>query len=348
MDDAASKTLEEKLFVIDQEIRVLHQFCTAKGFSQSEIEKSAKPILEHLHNTKRKKWKWCLLTSVLAVAVAAAFVRWEPAVRFVTACSRITMIKMLPYWDWTKFYNDENCFLDNPYYQSDDHELDTSDCEICENIETIMRLVNVSQATITESYIRRDIPVIVTDGTRGWSASKLFTLPFIHQLYTQDGILRKVPSCMFSSNIRVKYAGARYFLSRVYENEQSNWYAHWEECDLSAVRVLRQFIKRPYFIPPMVETARLFWLLLSSNYTAKNYKPIDLGTSLMWLAQIRGNNRLRLVPRSPCNSTCTTLYTVLHEGEILLWSDFLWLLDYQPISSDAQVNIAIAAGGFYD
>lgn len=96
MDDAASKSLEEKLFVIDQEIRALHQFCTAKGFSQREIEKSAEPILEHLRNTKRKKWKWCLLTSVLAVAVAAAFARWEPAVRFVTACSRITMIKVGP------------------------------------------------------------------------------------------------------------------------------------------------------------------------------------------------------------------------------------------------------------
>jgi len=46
------------------------------------------------------------------------------------------------------------------------------------------------------------------------------------------------------------------------------------------------------------------------------YEQVDLGTPVTWFAQVKGKNRIRLVPRTPCNSTCSTLYTVLHEGEI--------------------------------
>lgn len=342
------QSFEDKLSLIDQEIRTLHQFCITKGFSPHQVEESAKPILKHLREVRRQHWKNVLMRTAVIVTLVAALTYCDPAVKFASACGRLAMIKMLPYWDWTRYYNDDGCLLDNPYFKGDVQELLPGDCEICENTESVIRLTNVSQVTVAEAYIKRDIPVIVTDGTIGWSAGNLFSIQFLYQLYSEDEVLRNAPTCMFASNVRVTYGGARLFLSKVYRSEYSNWYAHWEECEMSAVRVLRQFFKRPYFIPQMVETAKLNWLLLSSNYNAKNYKPVDLGTSVTWFAQVKGKNRIRLVPRTPCNSTCSILYTVLHEGEIIMWTDFLWLLDYQPLSSGVQLNVAIAAGGFYD
>lgn len=43
-------------------------------------------------------------------------------------------------------------------------------------------MTNVSQVTVAEAYIKRDIPVIVTDGTVGWSAANLFSIPFLFQV----------------------------------------------------------------------------------------------------------------------------------------------------------------------
>lgn len=46
----------------------------------------------------------------------------------------------------------------------------------------MIRLINVSQGAVAEDYIKRDIPVIVTDGTIGWSAANLFSIPFLYQV----------------------------------------------------------------------------------------------------------------------------------------------------------------------
>jgi hypothetical protein len=42
---------------------------------------------------------------------------------------------------------------------------------------------------------------------------------------------------------------------------------------------------------------------------------MPISSSMMWMAQLRGENKIRLIPHYPCNATCTTLYAVLHEGE---------------------------------
>ena len=42
---------------------------------------------------------------------------------------------------------------------------------------------------------------------------------------------------------------------------------------------------------------------------------LDISASMVWMAQLQGENKIRLVPRFPCNVTCSSLYAVLHEGE---------------------------------
>ena len=61
-----------------------------------------------------------------------------------------------------------------------------------------------------------------------------------------------------------------------------------ETCYRPAVKLLRQFYKRPYFIPPMVEMAESVWLFLSSDYTGKKYKPVRFNnTALLLFASLQ-------------------------------------------------------------
>lgn len=342
------ESMEEKLDLIDQEIQTLHRFCIDNGFSPRQIERCAVPIWKHIQESRKRRWKILLLKTTAVLGLVAALAYCDPAIKIATACGRIAMIKMLPYWDWMKYYNNDGCLLDNPYFKVEEQRLYDEDCDICKDTTVIGRLNKVSQVVISEAYIKRDIPVIITDGLVGWLAQQLFSLKFLYELYNKDEVLKNVPTCFFASNIQLKSTSAKLFLARVFQSQLTNWYAHWEDCEISSLHILRQFFKRPYFLAPMIETAKLNWILLSSDYNAKNYKSVDMGTPLSWLAQVKGKNKIRLVPRIPCNSTCSTLYTVLHEGEIVVWTDFLWSMDYLPVSSGSQLNIAIASGGFYD
>ena len=42
----------------------------------------------------------------------------------------------------------------------------------------------------------------------------------------------------------------------------------------------------------------------------------DIAFPMMWMAQIKGQMKVTLTPRPPCNSTCPTLYNTLHEGDV--------------------------------
>lgn len=88
------QSFEDKLSIIDQEIRTLHQFCVSKGFSPHQVEESAKPILKHLRDARRQHWKNVLMRTALIVALVAALTYCDPAVKFASACGRIAMIKV--------------------------------------------------------------------------------------------------------------------------------------------------------------------------------------------------------------------------------------------------------------
>jgi len=92
------QTVEDKLIIIDQEIRTLHQFCITKGFSPHQMDVSAKPILKHLREVRRQHWKNVLVRTAVIVSLVAALTYCDPAFKFASACGRIAMIKV----SWSK------------------------------------------------------------------------------------------------------------------------------------------------------------------------------------------------------------------------------------------------------
>ena len=59
---------------------------------------------------------------------------------------------------------------------------------------------------------------------------------------------------------------------------------------------------------PSVHVLRL-WLTYACTVQ------VDISSPVMWISQVRGSNKIRLTPRHPCDTACSTLYAVLHEGD---------------------------------
>ena len=73
--------------------------------------------------------------------------------------------------------------VDNAYYLT--YRCTVCICQACELIGTIERVANVSHSVISDVYIKRDVPVVVTDATDSWPARRLFSLEFLHKVPTR-------------------------------------------------------------------------------------------------------------------------------------------------------------------
>ncbi|KAF4518873.1 hypothetical protein B566_EDAN006724 [Ephemera danica] len=280
------ETDEALLKRLDQEFLAFHQFCQTSGFSDAEMRQICEPLLSAL---RRAQLRRALLWGAFMVALSATI--WGLAqvgsvALHLSAVGRILMIKMLPVWDWTNLFYD-SCLVNNPYYG--DYTVTEEDCVTCEALETIDRVTGVSYQQILDGYLQRDAPVVVLDAMDTWP------------LYLQDERLRDTVPCVMTTNIRTA---------------SSDLFA--QNCDINAVKALRKYYQRPYFLANTVSPAHFNWVLMSSDYHAKLYK------------KLRGTTTFRLIPHNACNASCSELVGELSEGEILVFTNYIWTFEYLP------------------
>ena len=93
-DDAGGLSLEEKLRIIDQEIRTLHEFCTSKGFDPYKVEMCAKPVLKMVTESKMKRLLnySAVIAGVVAVMVGLMYI--PPVYKTTTAYARRASISV--------------------------------------------------------------------------------------------------------------------------------------------------------------------------------------------------------------------------------------------------------------
>ena len=85
----------DKLLMIDQEVRLLHQFCIEKGYNPWQIQEKAAPFLTAVNKTKsRKKYGATLLKLAVLVAFVSALVYYDPAYGAIRAHSRLAAIQV--------------------------------------------------------------------------------------------------------------------------------------------------------------------------------------------------------------------------------------------------------------
>ncbi|XP_046558064.1 uncharacterized protein LOC124267194 [Haliotis rubra] len=336
-------SFQEKIEYIDQEIRKLHVFCVNSGYSSTQIEGFVDPFTQSMKSVNRERWTRRAIRLAIFVAVAAALFYIDPVYKLICVVGKKSAISVLPVWDWTKIYH-SSCLVENPYYSGG--QLTTEDCELCESLTGIERVRSLSQDDILDMYLKRDLPVIVEDGTKGWIPSDEYSIAKIAQAYQLSQVLREHSSCSFNSNLRQQYKEHRKLLNKAAKGEITNYFAHWENCFADAAKAFRYLYKRPYFLPPTVEIGISNFVFIASNYTGKVPKKIDMAQSMVVLAQVKGTMQVTVRPREPCNTVCESMKETLSEGEIFVVTDMLWSLEYVPHAKDESITIGL--GGSFD
>ncbi|XP_071080536.1 uncharacterized protein [Haliotis cracherodii] len=336
-------SFQEKIEYIDQEIRKLHVFCVNSGYSSSQIERFVDPFTQSIKSVNRERWTRRAIRLAIFVVVAAALFYIDPVYKLMCVVGKKSAISVLPVWDWTKIYH-SSCLVDNPLYTGG--QLTSEDCEMCESLTGIERVSSLEKEDILDLYLKRDHPVIVEDGTRGWLTPDEYSIAKIAEAYQLSRVLREHSSCGFSSNLRQQYKEHRKLLNKAAKGEVSNYFAHWENCFPDAAKAFRYLYKRPYFLPPTVEIGINNHVFIASNYTGKVPKRIDMSQSMLVLAQVKGSMQVTVRPRDPCNTVCESMTETLKEGEIFVATDLLWSLEYIPYAKDESISIGL--GGSFD
>ncbi|KAL2715235.1 hypothetical protein V1478_014933 [Vespula squamosa] len=328
----------EKLRLIDDELTIFCKYCRQAGFSEDEMDIICQPLVSAL----RRIWLQLVFRSTLVLVtfstLACLLTKIDLIGTHLTALSRLLLIKILPFWNWQSLYH-ENCMINNPFYN--DYTITEEDCVTCEALESIDRLSDVRYRSLVDNYLNRDAPAIITDAMDTWSVmnTDYFWFDNVTHLYLGNERLMETVPCALMSNLRASSSDLAAFLRRVHSPEVTKWFMHWQNCDINAVKILRKYYQRPYFLSSTVSPAHFNWVLMSSNYNSPGYKKVELDSGLIALAQLRGGTKLRLTPINPCNSSCPELIADLYQGEMLIFTNTMWTLEYAPMRG--LDNIAI-------
>ncbi|XP_060062680.1 uncharacterized protein LOC132543216 [Ylistrum balloti] len=351
VDDDASvggdMSLEDKLAYLDKEIRLLHRFCTESGYSQQHIARCAEPFFRPIRAAKRKKLRCHLILMAAAVAVFSALLYIDPAYRLVVSTGRLAYIKILPYWNWSAMF-DWNCLINNPLYTDD---LKEDDCKSCVAIEAIERASNLDSVYFGEVYLKKDVPVIVEDGLKGWPENNI-TIAKIKELYEENKVMAQHSVCNMTSSITVKKDKYHPIHRKVLdEMRNQKFFLQWENCQPKAGKMFRsEFYRRPYFMPQMVEVDTSNWLLMSRGKPKSEAQPvlIPIHKQLLILIQLKGEVEVHIVPDKLCETQCKSLTAVVAEGQILsvTMTDVLYDVLYLPYGDEENISVAIS--GIYD
>ncbi|KAE8746261.1 hypothetical protein FOCC_FOCC006933 [Frankliniella occidentalis] len=361
---------DEKLRVLDEELVSFHQYCQQAGFTPEEMAVICAPLVDSVRAAKLRsaaKTGACMLVAVGLIALLASSTTASPSLHF-TALGRLVMIKVgvygsslpssrvLPFWDWTSIFY-ESCLVANPFFgapsfaeedcvvSSVDHFSWIFDekkrrllisinifltaiffAKACESLKHVDRLSDVSYEHLLDNYLSRDAPAIVVDAMEAWPVMTTdhFYFDNVTQIYLEDDKLIDTVPCILTSNLRTGSSDLHAFLKRIRNPSVEKWFVHWQNCDIHAVKALRRMYQRPYFL---------------SN-------SVDPDSGLIMLAQIRGSTSFRLTPHKACNTSCSELTGSLHEGEMLVFTNFIWSFEYYPGRS--LDNVAILTETVWD
>ncbi|KAJ1523830.1 hypothetical protein ONE63_010388 [Megalurothrips usitatus] len=322
---------DEKLRLLDDELTSFHQSCQQAGFTAEEMEAICAPLVDAVRAARMRsaaKTAACVLLAVGLAAVLASTVPVSPSLHL-TALGRLAMIKVLPFWDWTSLFY-ESCLIANPFFGVP--PFPEEDCMACESLERVDRLSDASYEHLLDNYLSRDAPAIVVDAMESWPAMTTdhFYFDNITQIYLDDDKLVDTVPCLLTSNLRTGSSDLHAFLKRIRNPAVEKWFVHWQNCDIHAVKALRRMYQRPYFLSSSVSPAHFNWVLMSSNYNTSVYKKVEPDSGLIMLAQIRGSTSFRLTPHKACNASCSQLAGNLYEGEMLIFTNFIWSFEYYP------------------
>ncbi|XP_022085629.1 uncharacterized protein LOC110976563 [Acanthaster planci] len=332
----------DSLEAIDRDLKEVVDYCESAGLDSEQVAADAKLLLSAAQKHEDSSSFQTLTKKVLFVTVAVTLVAFllqnAWTFRWLSVAGKTFQMKILPYWDWTNLYHEE-CIVANPYMVVE--KLTEEDCEVCETYDELDVVHNISIKEITEDYLFDNIPFIVTDATQNWKAFKEFNFDSFKNLYTTNEVLRSHDVCEYKESNSQR-------LAEILRCSDCPFHAMWLNCKLPAIKVFRSFYYRPYFLPPMVESALENFVAFSSGRSESSEEFLIYYTSddLTWFAQIRGTYLIQLRPKAPCEELCETLEINLQEGQTIVLTNEMWELWFAP--SNESPAIAFGSTGRWD
>ncbi|XP_065091025.1 uncharacterized protein LOC135711978 [Ochlerotatus camptorhynchus] len=320
---------------LDQQFESIIQSIDTLELSDLGIYKAFAPLRWHLFRCKLIKR--ATLAAVIAIVVLAVYyvpvLNWNAA-----AVGRLTMIQILPYWDWIPLYKQRCLIRDFPEFiekQSLSRTnilLSFDDCAVCESVEYVPKLEAISFDYLNEHHLMRNLPVVIADShalwkDRSWKNETIFVealepLVLARPCNVQTNLIFGSLSSGKAENTLVNLFE---ILINVHRND--SWFLHFRNCELKTVKRTRLLIDKPYFYPPHLEMPYTTWILMSNNYRTKSPKHLKM-QGLIVIMQLKEVLRVVLRAKADCDRVCSELLVDLNEGESLLYSTNLWTMEY--------------------
>ncbi|XP_030387059.1 uncharacterized protein LOC115633727 [Scaptodrosophila lebanonensis] len=327
---------------LESELETFFEQCRQEQFSAQEMSHICQPLLWRLGLVKIRRWVLCALPLLLI------YLLWQYSESFawsVSAVGRMLLIQILPYWDWTPYYSSKCLIERNEDIRKrveaprilDKYETHWENCALCESLENIPTLSNVSYSIVESQFLERGLPVIITDAQVQSSLDDVLELI----QHKAPALLASKP-CDVSTNLLLqKLFNIDAAIQKIRTlHEPKAWHLQFRNCEFKAVKASRLYVHRPYYYPVHLEPYYSSWLLMAHK-SERPQSNIYL-RGLIFVQQLSGHFDVRLRPKHPCDdNVCPTLRIRLHSGECIVFSTDLWRFSYGLQKPDPS-NTSIA------
>ncbi|XP_064547974.1 uncharacterized protein LOC135435034 [Drosophila montana] len=322
---------------VERELAQFVEQCRKQRFSETEMRSICQPLAWHVRLGQLRWWtQWLLLPGLLV------YLLWsycDTCAWTASALGRLLLIQLLPYWNWTPYYN-AKCLIERGTMEQQvkpkilgRHDTLWENCALCEQLERIPIASNVSYSQLETQHLERGLPVIVTDCQLHLELDELLL-----QLLEKAPELLASEPCDVSSNLMLRQL---FNLDAALQKIPATgaWHLQFRNCESSAVKASRLYAGKPYYYPLHLEPYYSSWLLMA-HQLQRPLTEIHV-RGLIFVQQLSGHFEWRLRPKQPCDENiCPNLSLRLSAGEGLVYSTDLWRLSYglqQPNVSHASI-----------
>lgn len=325
MEDKFKDKEPEDLF------REIYAKCKALGISTKKLSglTSVKKLKAKRKSFRNGVFYWLLAALVLLSALFVSF-GLQPVLIFAK------------FWFYLRGLDIENeaCFLDIPL-EVQDIFMPPFDCSICRNLSTIQKVSNISPEEFEQKFAYSTVPVIITDGTRNWTAVEKFNVEFFQNVYLgyNHSSWKDERECQFFP-YKTEFTSLYEVLTMNAERAKQPWYIGWSNCDSKIGNVLRKHYQRPYFLPLQSESVNVDWIFMGTPGYG-SHMHIDRVHNPSWQAQIKGRKQWTLEPVPECYNDCKTIESVVEPGEIIVLDTNRWY--HKTLITGADLSISIGS-----
>eukprot|EP00099_Drosophila_melanogaster_P025594 NP_725221.1 uncharacterized protein Dmel_CG30053 [Drosophila melanogaster] len=311
-----------------EELKVFFEECRGQGFSAKEMLAVCQPLIWRIRLARIKKWFFILLPLMVIYLLwlcSDTFSWW------LSALGRLVLIQILPLWDWRPYYH-AKCLI--PRDQSVQEQAPSlgkaetlrQNCDLCEGLEGIGTVSNVSYSSLESEHLERGQPVIITD-----TGLQTDVFSLLEQIEKKSPQWLTSEPCDVSSNLLLrKLFNLEAALDKIHswQGQTSNsWHLQLRNCQKKAVKSSRLFLDRPYYYPLHLAPYYSSWLL-AVHQQKRNQADIYV-RGLVLIQQLSGHFEMVLHPKKPCNKgICPSLRMRLNAGEGLIFTTDIWSLSY--------------------